>query len=639
MLMRPPDPALATDADAERPHARLREIPYNYTSFSDREIVIRLLGEDAWQALLALRAERRTGRSARMLYEVLGDIWVVARNPYLQDDLLEDPKRRAALIARPQPPPRRDRQAAGALRGDAAQETDPAVRAQLEARDEKVAFLLARARGAVRRFAGEFEETAALRQRAMRRLARSTRRDNIQFDGLARVSHVTDATDWRVEYPFVVVYPDTEDEVAADRARLHRARAHDHSARRRDRLHRRRGAARQALGGDQHREARGAGCGRDGAARGVERDGADDPLRRGRGDETRDGSGRKRGLRFRRRPTSADASCIGGNVAMNAGGKKAVLWGTALDNLVSWRMVDPDGRWVEVTRLDHNLGKIHDAPVARFSIQRYARDGRTADGAPRVLEIPGRQFRKAGLGKDVTDKFLAGLPGVQKEGCDGIITSARFILHRMPQAMRTVCLEFFGQVRESVPSIVEIKDYLDAHPVAILAGLEHLDERYLKAVGYATKARQRRGRPKMVLIGDIVGDDEDEVARATSEVVRLANARGGEGFVAVSAETRRSSGSTARAPRRSRSTPTRSRSTRTSSFRSSGSATTPTASSASTSSCRSRTSSRCSTRWTSTSRAASRSTSTTRSCPPPSCSATGRRARGRSLASARERWQ
>src|SRR5665811_1829596 len=40
-------------------------------------------------------------------------------------------------------------------------------------------------------------------------------------------------------------------------------------------------------------------------------------------------------------PTSADASCIGGNVAMNAGGKKAVLWGTALDNLVSWRMVTP----------------------------------------------------------------------------------------------------------------------------------------------------------------------------------------------------------------------------------------------------------------------------------------------------------
>ena len=60
---------------------RLREIPYNYTSFSDREIVIRLLGEPAWALLNELRAERVTGRSARMLYEVLGDIWVVERNP------------------------------------------------------------------------------------------------------------------------------------------------------------------------------------------------------------------------------------------------------------------------------------------------------------------------------------------------------------------------------------------------------------------------------------------------------------------------------------------------------------------------------------------------------------------------------
>ena len=43
----------------------------------------------------------------------------------------------------------------------------------------------------------------------------------------------------------------------------------------------------------------------------------------------------------------------------------------------------------------------------------------------------------------------------------------------------------------------------------------------------------------MVLIGDIVGDDEDAVARATSEVVRIANSRTGEGFVAVNAEARK----------------------------------------------------------------------------------------------------
>ena len=83
--------------------ARLREIPYNYTSFSDREIVIRLLGADNWAILDELRSERVTGRSARMLYEVLGDIWVVQRNPYLEDDLLdlESLLRDAVVLALP----------------------------------------------------------------------------------------------------------------------------------------------------------------------------------------------------------------------------------------------------------------------------------------------------------------------------------------------------------------------------------------------------------------------------------------------------------------------------------------------------------------------------------------------------------
>src|SRR5512136_429043 len=84
--------------DTAQATTRLREIPYNYTSFSDREIVRRLLGARAWELLATLRAERQTGRSARMLYEVLGDIWVVQRNPYLEDDLLTSAKRRGLLI-------------------------------------------------------------------------------------------------------------------------------------------------------------------------------------------------------------------------------------------------------------------------------------------------------------------------------------------------------------------------------------------------------------------------------------------------------------------------------------------------------------------------------------------------------------
>ena len=103
-----------------------------------------------------------------------------------------------------------------------------------------------------------------------------------------------------------------------------------------------------------------------------------------------------------------------------------------------------------------------------------------------------------------------------------------------------MCLEFFGQARDAIPAIVEIKRFLDPGRArgAILAGLEHLDERYLRAVGYSTKSK-RGALPKMVLLGDIVGEDDAAVAAATSEVVRLANARSGEGFIAVSAEARK----------------------------------------------------------------------------------------------------
>src|SRR5262245_50587143 len=490
---------------AEAP--RLREIPYNYTSYADREIVIRLLGERAWDVLSRLRDERRTGRSARMLYEVLGDIWVVQRNPYLEDDLLDNPKRRRALI--------------DALSHRLA-EIEKRRTADDMARDAAVGELLALAHDAVRRFAGHFSAVWDLRQRTRKVLARHTDKQNIKFDGLSRVSHVTDATDWRIEYPFVVLTPDSEDEMAALVS----------------------GCIELGL----TIVPRGGGTGYTGGAipltwksavinteklegmgevelialPGVDRPVATIRTEAGVVTQRVADAAEAAGYVFAVDPTSAEASCIGGNIAMNAGGKQAVLWGTALDNLASWCMVTPQGRWLEVERLDHNLGKIHDVETARFELRWFDEAGRTVERRER-LEIPGARFRKEGLGKDVTDKFLAGLPGVQKEGCDGLITSARWVLHRMPPHVRTVCLEFFGNPREAVPSIVEIKDFMFRQQRAaeakdgrgpalvLLAGLEHLDDRYLKAVDYTTKSK-RGGRggalPKMVLIGDIVGDDE-----------------------------------------------------------------------------------------------------------------------------------
>ena len=515
---------------------RLREIPYNYTSFSDREIVMRLLGDDAWQILLDLRGERKTGRSARMLYEVLGDIWVVERNPYLQDDLLDNPKRRAMLIEAMRHR-LRDIERRRSLDNNGTAPLDTNFETLALERSCKVIVLLERANQAVDKFEAEFRETWDFRKKVERRLSKITRRDNIAFDGLARVSHVTDATDWRVEYPFVVLYPDTEAECAPMVAALIELGLTIIP----------RGGGTGYTGGAIPLTKNSAIINTEkldqlGAVERIMLPGLNEPVATihcGAGVVTRRAmeAADAAGLVWACDPTSADASCVGGNVAMNAGGKKAVLWGTALDNLTSWKMVDTNGDWMEIERLEHNLGKIHDIAMAKFRVRYFDPTGKTLKSEA-LLEIPGAAFRKTGLGKDVTDKFLSGLPGIQKEGCDGIITSARFILHRMPKHIRTVCLEFFGQVKDAVPSIVEIKDYLDTSNKALLAGLEHLDERYLKAVGYATKSR-RNQRPKMVLIGDIVSDDENAVMEAASQVVRLANARHGEGFVAVTPDARK----------------------------------------------------------------------------------------------------
>ena len=505
---------------AYNPAKRIREIPYNYTSFSDREIVLRFLGESGWTTIESLRDSRGTGRSAKMLFEVLGDMWVVTRNPYIQDDLLENPKRRKALI-------------------DAIYHRLNQVKKRLNG-NEVAADLVQSIHEAVQLFADWFPQQIQLRSKVRRKLANLTRKDNVNFGGLVRISHATDATDWRVELPLVVVSPDTEEEVG------HIVKA--------------------CIELGLTMIPRGGGTGYTGGAIPLHPDsvvintekleylslveqvelpgiGKVPTIQTGAGVVTRRVSDQAEafGYVFAVDPTSQDASCIGGNISMNAGGKKAVLWGTTLDNLASWKMVMPDATWLEVKRINHNLGKLHDQKIVSFEIQRYQVDGQTKIDEPRKLDMPGNAFRKVGLGKDVTDKFLSGLPGIQKEGCDGIITSARFVVHRMPTHTRTVCLEFFGtDLSLAVPAIVEITDFIEQKKQQgiLLAGLEHLDERYIKAVKYNTKAN-RKALPKMILLADVCGENGFEVAQTCNEIVELANKRNAEGFIAVSEEARK----------------------------------------------------------------------------------------------------
>ena len=501
-------------------NTRIREIPYNYTSFSDHEIVVRFLGEEMWNILNTLRDQRRTGRSARMLFDVLGDMWVISRNPYIEDDLMADKRRWKSLFS-------------------TLHERLDQVISRAEG-NELALKLVDAERRAVIDFESNLSNSKQLRQKAKKSLERVTGRDNIHFDGLMRVSHVTDASDWRVEYPFVVITPDTEAEV--------------------------RDVVESCIKLGLTIIPRGGGTGYTGSAvplytntaiintekllnisnveeislPGVEKKAPAISVQAGVVTRRVADKAYQAGLVFAVDPTSQDASCIGGNIAMNAGGKKAVMWGTTLDNLISWRMVTPDAKWLEVKRLDHNLGKIHLQKLARFQIQRLKKDGQRKDGAPQLLEIPGHELRSNGLGKDVTNKFLGGLPGIQKEGCDGLITSAKFILHRMPANIRTVCLEFFGNdLKRAVSTIVDIIDMAENNKRVLLSGLEHLDERYVKAVGYSTKAA-RAELPRMVLLIDLSSDDEQQLNKITDDIVDLSRQRDAEGFVASSAEARHS---------------------------------------------------------------------------------------------------
>jgi len=499
----------------------IREIPYNYTSFSDREIIIRFLGEKAWEVLNTLRSQRVTGRSARMLFEVLGDIWVVSRNPFIEDDLIENPKRRDALLEA-----LNHRLHQISLRADG---------------NQSVLELLSSAEKAVAEFKGWLIESEIKRRKVYKKLIKVTRKDNICFDGLSRVSHVTDASDWRVEFPFVVLTPDTEKEVQAlvqacielKLAIIPRGGGTGYTG----------GAVPLTSNSVVINTEKLDSLGQVSYQTIVAMDGHEvsiPSVATGAGVVTRRVSdlADQQGLVFAVDPTSQDASCIGGNIAMNAGGKKAVMWGTTLDNLLSWKMVTPDARWMTVERLEHNLGKIHEVETVRFKISRYKANGSDID-SQEILEIPGSELRKQGLGKDVTNKFLGGLPGVQKEGCDGIITSAVFVLYKMPRHIRTVCMEFFGaDISNSVPAIVETIDYIKTQKGVVLAGLEHLDERYIKAVGYSTKSPKTE-LPKMVLLADIASDDENSAASTASKIVQLANARDAEGFIAVSPEARK----------------------------------------------------------------------------------------------------
>jgi len=492
----------------------IREIPYNYTSYSDREIVKRFLGEDAWDDLNVLRIQRRTGRSARMLFEILGDVWVVERNVFLKNDLLNHSKRLKQMRQRHQA--RLQRIIKGA-------EDNP--------RAQKVAVCTERM---LDEFYEWFDCEPKKRKEAFRKLSKHTHPNNIHFDAYTLTHHATDATDWRSHHPFCVITPDKPDEIPG----LVRAIA------KLELVVIPRGGGTGLCGGSvplsnnavminvEKFDFIGEVKSRDIGDKGVV-----DTITAQAGAVTGKVMEASRPGVFATDPTSLWACTIGGNVASNAGGKHAVIWGTCVDNLLSWKMVTPDGNWLEVERLNHNMGKLHNVANTEFKLTRT--DSVSGELiAEEILNLPGSIFRREGLGKDVTRKAMGGLPGIQKEGTDGFITEATFVLHRPFEITRTVCCEFFGQdLNDATRALVGIKNHDDSMDDVFLEGFEHFDEKYVKAINYVSKST-RRERPRVVLLIDVSGNDELRVAQVCADICRITSLGNGEGFVAISAQDR-----------------------------------------------------------------------------------------------------
>ncbi len=477
-----------------------REIPFNYTSADDRQAVSFLLGEETVRTLEELRSARVTGRSARILMRLFGEVLIHRRNPYLFQELVASATRRKRFF-------------------EHASKDLETIAAKAEA-EPRVLNILDQCRALVASFRTEIEETPELRNRIKRELAAVTGAHNVLFDPFTLVAHATDATDWRLHLPLAVVTPDDERQVAPLLLAI----------------------ARLGL----KVVPRGAGTGLTGGAV---------PLRSGcvvvnteklnhiraisqREFHLEDGRSvtaqvmeaeagvitekamehaAEHALVFATDPTSAWACTVGGNIAENAGGKMAVRWGTCIDNLIEWRMAMPSGaRWT-VRRTNHQLRKILPQDTVIFDVLDEQ------ETLVKHIELRGTEIRKNGLWKDITNKALGGVPGLQKEGTDGIITSAVFILYPEYEAKKTLCLEFFGpDFDEASRVILELSRIfpLPADGTEALLALEHFDDEYIRAIDYKVKA-PRAETPKAALLIDIASHTAEMAERGVERVRTL----------------------------------------------------------------------------------------------------------------------
>ena len=152
-----------------------RKIPYNYTSATDDQIIAHLFGSDVPGADHTLDTRKNTGRSSRLLHRFMGDLFIIQRNPFLFQELLENPAKRRHLFAEFENDLETIRQAA---------------------RHAGIFQVLDVCRKALNTLQHQILNHFAVQQKILRRLGPVIGKHNIYFDPFTITAHATDATDW-----------------------------------------------------------------------------------------------------------------------------------------------------------------------------------------------------------------------------------------------------------------------------------------------------------------------------------------------------------------------------------------------------------------------------------------------------------
>jgi glycolate oxidase len=180
----------------------------------------------------------------------------------------------------------------------------------------------------------------------------------------------------------------------------------------------------------------------------------------------------EKGLFYPPDPASMGFSTIGGNIAENAGGMRAVKYGVTRDYVMGLEVVMPSGQVVKT-------------------------------GSKCIKDV---------VGYDLTNLFVG------SEGTLGIITRAILKLLPLPQARRTMTAAFptLAQAAKTVPEIIRSR--------VVPATLEFMDKHCIRAVDQYLKVGLPEGAEAFLLIE--VDGFESELPRALDTIQSICTANG-----------------------------------------------------------------------------------------------------------------